>query len=174
VANEVYAQDLLNLMVVHMDKFEFEVGHPFSRRLARPDQMDRRGRIRVISTTPSCGDRSGRDRPPSSTSRIGPTSSLPPLRRKCRFFSPCCRFYSDGSKVYKCGHCLEHGYDFERDAAVRATSEDIAVFGPVRLAPARQLSTAERRALLTAIDSSRFLSISRTRLSASPATPLRT
>lgn len=25
VANEVYAQDLLNLMVVHMPKFEFEV-----------------------------------------------------------------------------------------------------------------------------------------------------
>lgn len=26
VANEVYAQDLLSLMVVHMGKFEFEVG----------------------------------------------------------------------------------------------------------------------------------------------------
>jgi calcium binding protein 39 len=35
VANEVYAQDLLSLMVVHMGKFEFEVSL-----VARTDDTD--------------------------------------------------------------------------------------------------------------------------------------
>lgn len=96
VANEIYVQDLLSLLVIHMDKLEFEVGavisasplaasRQISLAVRSADLIRRPGRTHATSTALCCGDSSGPARPPSSTSRAGLTSSLPrssPMRTR--------------------------------------------------------------------------------------------
>lgn len=74
VANEIYVQDLLSLLIIHMEKLEFEVcdsGHP----ACPSDLVFRHVKTLATSTVRSSDGNSGPALPQSSTCPADPTSS---------------------------------------------------------------------------------------------------